>query len=120
MDADLTELSRSVGLSETSSEASSETSNTMVFGDMSTMDFGDMSKTTASQHLKGSQSYYYWHSDAERRRATGENPVPAPIPIRIATASTAVDSPPGAAKLKPIESFSLYAALAAAFLSEPL
>ena len=36
----------------------------------------DMSKTEQSQHLKGNQSYYYWHGDAERRRLTGEKPVP--------------------------------------------
>ena len=105
-EADLSELSRWMGLSEPSSTAS----------ERPTMDFGEMSKTTASQQLRGNQSYYYWHLDAERRRSAGEDPVPAPIPRCIATTSTAAtasaDGPPSAARVKkPIESFSLYAAL---------
>ena len=42
-------------------------------------------KTEVSQNLKGSQSYYYWHADAERRRMAGEKPVPASAPPKIAT-----------------------------------
>ncbi len=44
-----------------------------------------LTKTEVSQNLKGSQSYYYWHADAERRRMAGEKPVPASAPPKIAT-----------------------------------
>ena len=44
-----------------------------------------VSKTEHSQQLKGSQSYYYWHGDAERRRQTGEQPVPVPLPKKLAS-----------------------------------
>ena len=44
-----------------------------------------ISKTVYSQELKGSQSYYYWHGDAERRRVTGEQPVPVPLPKKLAS-----------------------------------
>ena len=37
-----------------------------------------MSKTKASQVTSGQQSYYYWHSDAERRRKLGEEAAPLP------------------------------------------
>lgn len=49
----------------------------------------EMSKTDASQKLKGKQSYYYWHSDAERRRQLGEQAVPPPEPKKLGTAPAA-------------------------------
>jgi len=60
-----------------------------------------VSKTESSQLLKGSQSYYYWHADAERRRVTGETPVPIPVPKKLAS-SEAVSKQ----KVKTIEGFS--------------
>jgi len=48
------------------------------------MDYDALSKTEVSQHLKGQQSYYYWHGDQERRRMTGEQPVPLAMPPKIA------------------------------------
>lgn len=57
-----------------------------------------VSKTDYSQQLKGSQSYYYWHGDAERRRQTGEQPVPVPLPKKLA-ANEAVKEK----RIKPID-----------------
>ena len=48
-----------------------------------------VSKTDYSQQLKGSQSYYYWHGDAERRRLTGEQPVAPPLPKKLASSEVA-------------------------------
>ena len=63
-----------------------------------------LSKTEASQNLKGSQSYYYWHSDAERRRLAGEKPVPVGMPPKI-------DSHVEAEKEKPIRAISTFSFL---------
>ena len=60
-----------------------------------------MSKTEASQHLKGNQSYYYWHSDAERRRQAGEKPAPPPLPKKLASSEVAREK-----RVKAIEAFS--------------
>eukprot|EP00966_Prymnesium_polylepis_P018116 418224-Prymnesium_polylepis.1 len=44
----------------------------------------DQSKKVASQQVKGSQSYYYWHSDAERRRQiSGEVRAPPAAPQKL-------------------------------------
>jgi hypothetical protein len=59
------------------------------------------SKTDESQDLKGNQSYYYWHGDAERRRVTGEKPVPVPLPQKLASSEVTKKK-----FLKPIEKFS--------------
>lgn len=43
-----------------------------------------LSRTAASQMTRGAQSYYYWHGDAERRRAAaGEKPAPLPTPQKL-------------------------------------
>ena len=60
----------------------------------------DMSKTEQSQHLKGNQSYYYWHGDAERRRLTGEKPVPMPTPVKLASEAAAKEK-----RVKAIDTF---------------
>jgi len=61
-----------------------------------------MSKTEASQQIKGTQSYYYWHGDAERRRLTGEQPVPLPTPQKIMV----THEQPKEKRVKPISTFS--------------
>ena len=59
-----------------------------------------MTKTEQSQHLKGNQSYYYWHGDAERRRVTGEKPVPLPTPVKLATSEATKEK-----RVKAIDTF---------------
>ena len=44
-----------------------------------------LNKTTASQLTTGANSYYYWHSDAERRRQAGEQPLTVPLPKKLAS-----------------------------------
>ena len=51
------------------------------------------SQTVASQELKGSNSYYYWHSDSERRRQAGEQPVPVPLPKKLASSEVVHQKP---------------------------
>ena len=63
--------------------------------------FADLTKTDFSQQLKGQQSYYYWHGDAERRRLTGEQPVPPPVPKKLASSEAVREK-----LIKPIDSFS--------------
>lgn len=65
-------------------------------------DINGYSKTFVSQQLKGAQSYYYWHSDAERRRAAGEQPAPLPMPNKLAS-TTAVKEK----KIRGIEKYTL-------------
>ena len=61
-----------------------------------------VSKTEASQQLKGNQSYYYWHSDAERRRTeTGEVPAPMPQPQKLASSEVVKEK-----RVKNIDTFS--------------
>ena len=60
-----------------------------------------VSKTEASQQLKGNQSYYYWHSDAERRRTTGEQPAPLPQPKKLASSEAVREK-----RVKNIDTFS--------------
>ena len=54
-------------------------------GDAELESLSKLSKTEASQAVKGAQSYYYWHKDAERRRLAGEVPAPMPAPKLLET-----------------------------------
>ena len=65
-------------------------------------EFNSLSKTYVSQQLKGQQSYYSWHSDAERRRAAGEVAAPVPLPQKLATTEAAKEK-----KIRGIEKYSL-------------
>ena len=64
-------------------------------------DLSGVNKTDYSQQIKGNQSYYYWHGDAERRRLTGEKPVPLPTPHKLAS-HTATEKE---RRVKAVESF---------------
>ena len=61
----------------------------------------ETSRTDASQQLKGGNSYYYWHGDAERRRITGEQPVPLPLPKKLASSEAIREK-----RVKAIDAFS--------------